>query len=67
MLDEEAVPGGRRVDDDGRDLAVLELKAELGPKCYKTFRAVIFKLECLTMKRPFQPCLMFVGKSRSLL
>jgi hypothetical protein len=37
VLDEEAVSGGRRVDDDGRDLAVLELKAELRPQCYKTF------------------------------
>ena len=29
MLDEDPVSGGRRVDDDGRDLALLELEAEL--------------------------------------
>ena len=29
VLDQEAVPGGRGVDGDGRDLPLLELKAQL--------------------------------------
>ena len=44
MLDEKAVSGGRRVDDDGRDLPVLELKAELTG-------GVLVKGQC-PLKRP---------------
>jgi len=29
VLDQEAIPGGRGVDGDGRDLPLLELKAKL--------------------------------------
>jgi hypothetical protein len=32
VIDEEAVSGRGRVDDDGRDLAVLELEAQLASR-----------------------------------